>query len=1135
MIYVKKKNLIQRTIRIIKKGARGENISFAPFKCIFGAFKNIKNLLVFSFSVLSIFLIALYSSYLFALPKIITEQRAEGFINDFISKNTKLCLDIEDLKILPDWKFDINIKAKSIKLKYKDKNFNFITLENPDIDLNIAQLLFKNVDFRKIKLDKIEINSNFSNKKYDCFNYFSSNFEAKYPDFKLQSFKIESKEFLLNIFDKDQNKTFATQAKNIKLEKITNLINSTSRFVLSFEGNIKAKDGKKTFKISDYKLKLNIKTSKNPNAKNILKKLEKLDYNPFLMMYLYKTNCSLNANLKADLNSKNPKLFGEVGISDLTFVVNNLQMPKNSMILTFKGDKVVSDFDFNFINNQFVKINSIFNFNKKSYLELNLKTSSLDLSKTMPIILVFSKIINISLNPEDFKLEGNLSANVHLKSNFKTITSFGSANLSSGAIFLKKTGLKIEKINSKINFKDNFIDILSTSAYLNGAKFELLGKIDQKTNLNLKVQSDLIDLSKILNSIKPLLKIAKNNEIQNLEITSGQIKVNSSIKGTLKEPLIEAYSTLKNLKGAIKKEHLKFSIEEINVTPKIENLKLKYANVSIKNLSAKYKKYPISSQKINFLINEKEIKLEKSKISLDGLYSFIQGKIENYSDEKKTSANLDINADLSQKNSFIVFNKKNLNFEGNIIYKNNELNLNNCSIKNGENKIAKIEGQIKDFFKQDPIFNKLKISTKENVSLTLPILDNMFLDANYDITLSGKMSKLSLDGVLNISNLKYPKYALYLSSVILNFKNSACQVSILQGQIFNDRFDLLADIKYLNNKIIVSFAQFSSNFIDLDKLEKFVSYNSNSSFDIQIDNIKGNVLALQSRDFLFTNVYFEGNFKNDILNLKTFKADTLQGKLEGALKINTKNQKINADILAKNINVRLLSSKLKELSIAASGKLSALLRVEFMGYDLDSITKSIEGLVKFNINNGELSQFAKLERFLQAGNILSSNILKLSLNSTLSAVSRKNTGDFNTLEGSVKIQNSWANIQYLKTSGTNMSLFVIGRFNLINQYANLDVLGRIPSSMVSFMGNFGQMTAEKLIDKMSDDTKEIIKSLAQSPFQKMFSTQIPDEEISKIPNLSNQAQDTETREFKVKIIGNPKELSSIKNFKWRAK
>ena len=85
------------------------------------------------------------------------------------------------------------------------------------------------------------------------------------------------------------------------------------------------------------------------------------------------------------------------------------------------------------------------------------------------------------------------------------------------------------------------------------------------------------------------------------------------------------------------------------------------------------------------------------------------------------------------------------------------------------------------------------------------------------------------------------------------------------------------------------------------------------------------------------------------------------------------------------------------------------------------------------------------------------------------------------------------------------------------------------------MGNFGQMTAEKLIDKMSDDTKEIIKSLAQSPFQKMFSTQIPDEEISKIPNLSNQAQDIETREFKVKIIGNPKELSSIKNFKWRAK
>ena len=71
-----------------------------------------------------------------------------------------------------------------------------------------------------------------------------------------------------------------------------------------------------------------------------------------------------------------------------------------------------------------------------------------------------------------------------------------------------------------------------------------------------------------------------------------------------------------------------------------------------------------------------------------------------------------------------------------------------------------------------------------------------------------------------------------------------------------------------------------------------------------------------------------------------------------------------------------------------------------------------------------MAQFAKFERFLQAGNILSQSFLKLSLNSVVSALSKQNTGYFKLLEGNVRIKNSWAEINYLKSQGTNMSLYL---------------------------------------------------------------------------------------------------------------
>ena len=100
-------------------------------------------------------------------------------------------------------------------------------------------------------------------------------------------------------------------------------------------------------------------------------------------------------------------------------------------------------------------------------------------------------------------------------------------------------------------------------------------------------------------------------------------------------------------------------------------------------------------------------------------------------------------------------------------------------------------------------------------------------------------------------------------------------------------------------------------------------------------------------------------------------------------------------------------------------------------------------------------QFAKLERLLQAGNILSQSLLKLTLNSALSAITKQNTGDFKLIEGNIKIQNNIANVNYIKTQGSNMSLFIVGDVNLLTNNGDFKILGKIPQNIVNVMGNFG--------------------------------------------------------------------------------
>lgn len=1123
MIYYKKRSILKRLSNKIKNiGSFLITPDFA-FLNILKCFKNI--VLFFGF-----ILIAIYLGFVFLIPKYLKETTIENFINDYVLNETKFSLDFENLKIKSGYKFDVYIKADKLKLNNPDKT-NFITLTKPKIDLNLLTLFFKYIDLNKISVDEAIIQTKFTkNKTYLCIdNGFLNLFENKNKtDFKLRSLNVLINKSQIKLYDENINKNFYVITSKIKFSKKPKDLNNFNSYKILTNGYIKSSQ-----KNLDFNLKLDFKTKESALSK-FKDTIKKYNQNPFI--YADKFNFYAKSNIDLKIIPQNDKLNlnGEAALLDYTFNYEGIKLPKNNATLIFKGQKITADCDFYLIKNQFIKLKALVDISKNKSIALSVKSNEINLEDFNFVLNTFSKIFNFKNIAQDTTLKGKAHADLTLKSDFKNITSQGFLKIEDAVLSNKKLNIIINSINSDVNFMNNKINILNSSFLFNNSKFFLNGTIDKE--LNLKLNSDPINLDKLVILLQktPILNINLNFlNNKDFEIKNGLLKVDTKITGELKKPIINSTSYIKDLKIHLIPLKADIFVEKINPLINPNNLNLDNIKLELNKTTLKNKDINFVNQKMILNISDfKTVKIEKTKGNLNGFEIFFDGLIENLS-SKNQKIMINFETILNKNNKYLIIkNYNSLKLFSKIIFENDKLLIKNLDILTFDKPILKLEGEILNILNNKPEFNNLKINILENLSILSPYFDNISFDVEGNIIVKGTINTPVADGNLKIRNLTYKKFNLKVKDLILNLKKSCAYINIVNGKIFGFDFDLVSEIKILSNKIVVNYAEFSSNYIDFNTIEQYFNQTKTNNLPIEILKIKGYINSLEVSEFLLNSVSFEGNLLNNVLDLTKFRADIFNGKAQGNATINLKTMKTKLDVVLKEINVRLLSSKLKDISIAASGKLSAFVSGTCQGFEFDDVLRTFEGYVKFNINDGELSQFAKLEQLLQAGNILSQSFLKLTLNSTISAITRTNTGYFKTIEGTIKIKNSNATIQYVKSIGENMSLYIEGRFNLISKVAKLKVLGRIPSSIVNVMGNVGKFSTQNLVDKMSSEASELIKSLSASPIEKMLSIKIDKNDLSKIPELYNPQVGQTTREFIVLIDGLITSRSSIRYFKW---
>ena len=245
--------------------------------------------------------------------------------------------------------------------------------------------------------------------------------------------------------------------------------------------------------------------------------------------------------------------------------------------------------------------------------------------------------------------------------------------------------------------------------------------------------------------------------------------------------------------------------------------------------------------------------------------------------------------------------------------------------------------------------------------------------------------------------------------------------------------------------------------------------------------------------------------------LKNISSEIFNGQITGKIQYNLRDEHFITDIMTRGVSAEPIFNIISNRKDNISGTMDfdAKLNGEL------SSKESLNGNVKFIVNNGRMSSLGKLEHLLYAQNVIADNMLRTSLSVVTKAITLKDTGLFKYLRGDINIENGIANINMLQSQGPLMALFIKGQFNPIDNNAKLIVLGRLSNEVVSGLGAFGDFSFNKLLIMLTGEEAK--------------SGVLP-EDFDKIPQLSMK----NTKEFRSIINGNIDKPSSVVLFNWIA-
>lgn len=1076
-------------------------------------------------------IIGLYMLFLL-LPAILSPilNSHANDVEAIIKDSTGLEAKINGISLTASPKLRLGIKIKNFRLYISDNKKDILNTQNIKVDLKLLPLLIKEVQLGKINADEIYSYIELNKDGIPVFIDYIPKDETeqnetiktlpyglvlsnKLPDIKFGKHKIA----LINSTD---NKQYYISGNKFEISNFIfdKKIKIKTNGQIVFDNNVISNYDIKIFNKIMPRLKFddlifpkeivleensNISPQNMPTKANAQPQIVITDI--FNAINKNKLRADIKADIKTDGTFKEPKQNGYINISKLSVAVAEKQLPDSHFLLNFKGkstdidSKIYSSTDKNEATTITGKITSGKNKSIDIYIKSNAYLNNL---------IRLADSIAQSFGIYDLKTisaTGNIDANFNIKSDLKTITSDGHFIINPSTLTYGQYGLKINDIKANIDCSKNNINIKDTGLSILGQPLSIFGTVSSDAIANLKIIADKLSVKGLLGALGQV-SILKENDIN-----GGSITAKAILKGSLNDIKPDINVSIDNINIYNKVMDVRLiltnALAKLNIDP--QNLA---GNIDINSLIVKNSLASASVPKAKIVMDTKDVNIINSYILINNSRIDLTGKIKNYLNE-----NMDIN----------------VNATGSLASKD---------------VAAFIPSDFKTFFPYTGSM-PVKISVTGNQKVQ-DISFNLAADKqNYiqfaDINLlKGKNTKVHSDIKISNNNAKLSNTGIYANSA---------QIATINGGINNlnsPKLNLLISIPKaisfpiwgmkhsnitLNGDVSITGTpiepKIKGKVYCPDISIKDMDFElSNLIADLNGTGISGNATAEKMKFGTLTasnisSKFALNNYTDFYLNNIT--ATAYNGKVSGKISYNIPNFAFIADITGEKLDSTTAFQAISGMSRALTGLLGFDAKISAHGVTDVEIIKTMKGHVNFNINEGRFISLGKLENLFAAQNIAGNALLKTAVAQLTTLSALQETDKFKSITGNLTLTDAKADISSIKVAGPLMSYYVKGTYYILNNTAILNILGRIDTKIVSYLGPLGQLSAEKLlgyIPKFGASTAQLLKQMTSNP---------ESEKTELIPALTNGS--SSHKEFKVVFNGNIEKASSVKSFKWLSK
>ena len=705
--------------------------------------------------------------------------------------------------------------------------------------------------------------------------------------------------------------------------------------------------------------------------------------------------------------------------------------------------------------------------------------------------------------------------------------------------------------------------------------FAAFAPVDAKKAYNLNSGNLFLD-AKISGELKKAvsnIKMAISNldlatKDNSMRITDGNLNAKftsnfKTITGQIANKNLNIYLNPSN--SVISNPDLNVVIDEENIT--LNPLSIKINNSSVINASgqiAEYMKHPFINLNATGKLHALDLKqiLGKEAAPFINANGVIPMKLVLSGDTKRQDLTCQLKAD---KLNYItpidiqsVKGRQSI-IQSKISFKGDRLNIKDTGLyikpvptpfvddfdanMEGAQEITSISGTITKLDTPEPFINQINIKFPKDLKVQLCAFKNSVLDFGGNLVIYGQSAAPKYRGGFFVKNMVIPDLLIALKDLQLGFVSHNLILTIQDLLLNGSDIQVTADANLVPAPIFtVNNLRVTSSNLDIPKMlavsEAAMKYappakpNSEPA-DIPVVVRNGSIefQHISSPPVVLENTTGEISLRDNIFYLHRLLTTTLGARVTGDISANLVTMLLRAQVQGTNFDVERTFFELMNMKDTLSGTMSFSTDLTINGAAKTQAEqmKGINGDVDFEIIDGQLGPFGRLENLILAENIRESEFFQTALGGVIDSLTSVETSHFDRLNGHIEMDNGTAKLNPIASSGKVMCMHIAGDMNLLTNEADMKLRAKLGSQIANMLGPIAAVNPINLVKATPGLNVAAAKMFA------IFCEQITKEELAQIPDFRDEFSSLSTTNFQVVLRGDTtKPLSLIKSFKWLA-